>query len=280
MPISAYGTSLALDQDVLYVLTSTAAYRLVGGRPAEGIQLDLGIGAILTQTAFVFWSKGGIWSAPKEGGVARQIAKVPHQPQYFVTSGDVFAWVDRSDEALYTIQTLERNKPRVLVSSSAEISALHMIRDAIYFVERPTAGSWRIGVVRIAGGHPEYGTERQGRTPALLSGADDVYYYDVDRHDIRRYSADLHEEAVIHANVVCSPIHASSEIYCGSVEGLFQVSKETHRPLVLAYGRPGLITNIRSNSKLVVWTVDIGPAALAVDMLPAPETEGRAVAAP
>jgi hypothetical protein len=155
-----------------------------------------------------------------------------------------------------------------------------MIRDAIYFVERPIEGSWRIGVVRVAGGDPEYGSERKGRTPALLTGADDVDYYDVDRREVRRFSADLQAEAALYPNVVCSPIHASSEIYCGSVEGLFQVSKENHRPLVLAHGRPGLITNIRSNSRLVVWTVDVGPEALAVDMLPAREPEGRAASTP
>ena len=281
MRVSAYATSLALDDDVVYLLASNAAYRLVAGQPAQGIELDLGVGAVLTRASFVFWSKGTIWSAPKEGGVTRQIANFPHRPQYFVTSGERLAWVDRSEEGLYTIQTLEGREPRVLVSSSAEISALHMIGDAVYFVQRPTERTWRIGVVRITGnGAPEYEAERRGRTPALLTGAGDVYYYDVDKLEIRRLSSDGHGEGVIHQNVVCSPIDAASEIYCGSVEGLFQVSKETHQPRVLSYGRPGFITNIRSNSKHVVWTVDIGPEALAVDMLPAPLADGKTVPTP
>jgi hypothetical protein len=280
MPISAYGTSLALDDDVVYLLASHAAYRLAAGQPAQGIELDLGIGAVLTRSAFVFWSKGDIWSAPKEGGVTRPIAKLPHQPQYFVTSGDALAWVDRSDEGLYSIQTLEGREPRVLMSASAEISALIMIRDAVYFVLRPTDSSWRIGVVRIAGGEAEYGIERMGRTPALLTGADDIYYYDVDKQEIRRLLPDLRGEVVIHQKVVCSPIHAASEIYCGSVEGLFQVSRETHRPRVLAYGRPGFITSIRSNANLVAWTVDVGPETLAVDMLPAPGVGGKTLSTP
>src|SRR5450755_4497803 len=95
LPISAYASSLALDDDAVYLLTSHAAYRLVGGEPAHGIRLELGIGATLTQSAFVFWSEGGIWSAPKQGGVTRRLAKFSHQPQYFVASGDAFAWVDQ-----------------------------------------------------------------------------------------------------------------------------------------------------------------------------------------
>jgi hypothetical protein len=280
MPISAYATSLALDDDVVYLLTSNAAYRLASGLPAQRIELDLGVGAVLTRSAFVFWSKGGIWSAPKEGGVTRQMAKFAHQPQYFVASGDAFALIDRSDGGLYTIQTLQGRAPHVLVSSSTEISALHMMDDAIYFVERPTDASWRIGVVRIAGGNPRYGAEKKGRTPALLTGADDVYYYDVDKREIRKLSPDLHGEDVIRQNVVCSPLHVASEIHCGSVEGLFQVSKETQKPRVLSYGRPGFITNIRSNSKVVVWTVDVGRDALAVDMLPISGHDGNAVSTP
>ena len=54
------------------------------------------------------------------------------------------------------------------------------------------------------------------------------------------------------------------------MEGLFRVSKETRDPQVLTYGRPGFITNIRSNSDRVVWTVDVGPEKVAVDMLRAP----------
>jgi hypothetical protein len=268
MAVSAYSTSLALDDDAVYLLTSNAAYRLVAGEPQQGIELDLGVGAVLTQSAFIFWSKGAIWSAPKQGGATRQIAKFPHQPQYFVASGDSFAWVDRSDEGLYTIQTLSGRKPRSLVSSTAEISALNMIGDSVYFVQRPTDGSWRIGSVRITGGEPAYSNERKGRTPAMLTGSDDIYYYDVDKSEIRKLLPDLHQEELQLEKFVCSPINVASRIYCGCVEGLFEVSKEDKTPRVLMHGRRGSITNIRANSKLVAWIFDAGPELLAVDMLP------------
>src|SRR5450432_3124775 len=268
LPISAYASSLALDDDAVYLLTSDAAYRLVEGQPAQGIRLELGIGAALTQSAFVFWSEGGIWSAPKQGGVTRRLARFSHQPQYFVASGNAFAWVDQSEDGLYTIQTLVGNQPRVLVSSTGEIRALNMIGDAVYFVERPSDDSWRLGVARIAGGEPEYATERKGRAPALLAGVDDLYYYDLDQSKVLKRSLDLRSEQVQLDNFVCSPIFVSSCVFCACVEGLFEVSKATGTPTVLVHDRPGTITNISANSKVVAWTVDLGQDQLAVDMLP------------
>jgi len=275
MPISAYRTTIAMDDDAVYLMTSNAAYRLVKGEPAQGILLDLGVGPVLTRTAFVFWSNGVIWSAPKSGGVSRELAKFPHQPQYFVSSGEALAWVDQSDEGLYTIQTLEGRKPRVLTSSMGEIRALDMIGDVIYFVQRPAAGAWRIGRVHRDGHEPEYALTKQGRAPSQLSGSDAIYYYDLDTKRILRLSLDLREEEVQLADLVCSPIQVSTRIYCGCVEGLFDVSKDAHQPRVLVYNRPGSITSLASNAKAVAWTVDVGAEQLAVDFLPASESEGQ-----
>ena len=268
LPISAYATTLALDEDAAYLLTSHAAYRLVEGQPIHGIQLDLGIGPVLTESAFVFWSDGGIWRAPKQGGVTRRLAKVAHQPQYFVAAGEAFAWVDETEAGLYTIQMLVGNDPEVLVSSPGEIRALKMIHDAIYFVVRPSDDSWRIGVVRISGGEPEYGAVRKGRAPALLTGVDALYYYDLDQMKILKRSLDLRSEQAELDNFVCSPIDVSSRIFCACVEGLFEVSKEMRTPTVLVHDRPGTITSISASSKVVAWTVDLGQDQLAVDMLP------------
>ena len=268
LPISAYATTLALDGDAVYLLTSHAAYRLIEGQPAQGIRLELGIGATLTESAFVFWSEGGIWRAPKQGGVTRRLGKLSHQPQYFVASGEAFAWVDQSEEGLFTIQTLVGNQPRVLVSSTGEIRALNMIGDAVYFVQRPSEASFRLGVVRIGDGKPEYGTERNGRAPAQLTGVDGLYYYDLDQSKVLKRSLDLRSEQVQLDNFVCSPIYVSSHIFCACVEGLFEVSRETRVPTVLVHDRPGTITNINANSNLVAWTVDLGQDQLAVETFP------------
>ncbi len=269
LPISAYASSLALDDDAVYLLTSHAAYRLVNGQLAHGIRLELGIGATLTESAFIFWSEGSIWRAPKQGGVTRPLAQVAHQPQYFVASGEAFAWVDQSEDGLYTIQTLVAGQPRVLASSPGEIRALNMISDAVYFVQRPSDDSWRLGVVRIGDSKPpEYATERKGRAPALLAGVDGLYYYDLDQSKVLKRSLDLRSEQVQLDNFVCSPLYVSSRIFCACVEGLFEVAKDTRTPAVLVHDRPGTITNISANSKLVAWIVDLGQDQLAVETLP------------
>lgn len=278
LPISAYQATLALDEDAAYLMTSNAAYRLVGGEPPQGLRLDLGFGSVLTRSAFVFWSDGVIWSAPKQGGPSRDLARFPHQPQYFVSSGDALAWVDQSDEGLYTIQTLDGRKPRVLLSSSGEIRALVMIGESVYFVQRPTDDTWRIGFVRLAAEEPVYATAKKGRAPAQLTGSDAIYYYDLETKRILRLSLDLRQEEEQLKELVCSPIHVSSRIYCGCVEGLFDVGKDSHQPRVLVHNRPGTITSVTSNSKTVAWITDTGSDQLGVDFLPAlaSEIEGAA----
>jgi len=276
MPVSAYQAKIAMDDDAVYLMTSNAAYRLVDGEAPQGLQLDLGVGPVMTRTAFAFWSKGAIWSAPKAGGAAREIAKLPHQPQYFVSSGEALAWVDQADDGMYTIQALSGRKPRVLVSSQGEIRALDMVGDRVYFVQRPADDSWRIGFVHQGGGEPQYGVTKKGRAPSQLTGSEAVHYYDLDTKRILRLSLNLREEEVELTKLVCSPIHVSTRIYCGCVEGLFDVSKDTHQPRVLVYNRPGSITSVTSNSKAVAWVVDVGADQLAVDFLPASEAEGPA----
>ena len=262
-----------MDDSAVYLMTSNAAYRLVDGEGIQGFRLDLGIGPVLTGTSFVFWSNGVIWRAPKEGGPARELAKFPHQLQYFVSSGEALAWVDQSDDGQYTIQTLEGGKPRVLLASTGEIRALDMIGDAVYFVQRPSDDSWRVGFVQRDGREPQYAVTKKGRAPAQLTGSDGIYYFDLDKKRIVKLSLDLRQEDVQLTDLVCSPIQASTRIYCGCVEGLFDVSKETHQPRVLVHNRPGSITSITSNSKAVAWLVDVGADQLAVDLLPASDVD-------
>jgi hypothetical protein len=109
----------------------------------------------------------------------------------------------------------------------------------------------------------------------MLSGSEHIYFYTLDGSEVRSVSLDLQQEEVLQRNLVCSPLSVSMAIYCGCVEGLFEVSKRTKRPLVLVNGVAGSITNIVSNSKMIAWTVDLGPNTVGVDMLPAPEPDAR-----
>ena len=263
-----------MDDEAVYLMTSNAAYRLVEGEPAQGIRLELGIGPVLTRTAFVFWANGSIWSAPKQGGVQRELGKFPHQPQYFVTSGEAFAWVDQTENGLYTIQTLEGRKPRVLLSSSGEIRALAMIGASVYFVQRPTDDSWRIGLVRLDGRTPVFAETKKGRAPSQLAASDGIYYFELDTKRVLKLSPDLGQEEAQLKDLVCSPIQVSTRIYCGCVEGLFDVSTSTHEPRVLVHDRPGTITSLSSNSKAVAWISDLGADQLAVDRLLVSQPDG------
>jgi hypothetical protein len=57
-----------------YLLTRNAAYRLAPGKPPQKIALDLGIGPVLADSGIVFWSKGAIWNASKDGASVWRVA--------------------------------------------------------------------------------------------------------------------------------------------------------------------------------------------------------------
>ena len=268
LPISAYATALALDNDAAYLMTPNAAYHLVAGQQPQVIELELGNGPVLAGDAFVYWHDGAIWRTPKMGGQSRAIAELSHQPQYFVTAAENLAWVDRRDNGLYTIQSLDGREPHVLVKSDGELSALNMIGNTIFFVRNAADNSWRIGKVQVTGGDVEYAAPRHGPTPSLLTGTEHIIYWDLDSSEIRMLPPDLKREETWLQGFVCSPSYESGNIYCGCVEGLFEVRAARHEPNVLSYGRHETITFIRASSKHVVWTVDEGPNQLAVNMLP------------
>ena len=83
-------------------------------------------------------------------------------------------------------------------------------------------------------------------------------------------SPDLKSEYVWLKDFVCSPIWEATNIYCARVEGLFAILADSHKNKFLWVGPRETVTLIRANLKQVVWTVDLGPDRLAVDMLPVP----------
>lgn len=269
LPVSAYQATLAMDDEAVFLLTQTAAYRIVPGQAPQGLKLELGIGPVLTPTSFIYWSKGSIWKTPKEGGDPVRLARFPHQPQYFASYGDLFAWIDMSDDGSYSIQTLDGTKPRVLVSSKGELAALNLVGGSAYFVERPSDGSWRPGVVKLTGGEPTYGPERKGRRPSMFTGSDATFFYEVDKNEIRKLSPDAQSEETMLREFICSPLHVSHQIYCACTEGLFAVSRDTRKPSILAGKQAGPIPFVTSNSKWVAWLVDSGRDKLSVHLLPA-----------
>jgi hypothetical protein len=267
LPVSAYLVFLGLDGDLAYLLTRTAAYRLAPGKPFQKIALDLGIGPVLADSGIVFWSKGAIWNASKDGASVWRVAALSRQPEYFVASSAGIAWLERAEDGLFRIQSLDGQKTRVLVADPGEISALNMVHEWVFFVLRAKDNTWRIGRVHVARGEPQYTDSRTGPTPALLTGMEDIVYYDMERSEIRQLTPDLKSEHVWLKDFVCSPIHEATNIYCARVEGLFEVLADTHTTKFLWHGSRETVTMIRANSKQVFWVADTGPDQLAVDML-------------
>ncbi len=268
LPISAYAPVLFADEGVVYLLTSKAAYRIVPGHQPEQFPLDLGIGPTMTASSFVFWSKGAIWQAPKAGGKPRRIVSLSHEPQRFVTSGDRFAWLDRTDEGKFTIQTLARGKPKTIWSARGDIDVVTMLQDWVFFVERDAANAWRFGGVRVAGGEPTFSAPHSGRTPAMLVPYHDhLYYYDSNTIEIHRLSPDFLTNEILSKEFICSPLAVSTQIYCAHVAGLFEVSgRPLSSPVRLTERR--VIPAIAASSELVTWLSDTGPDQLALEMLP------------
>ena len=268
LPVSAYSVNFGLDGELAYLFTRNAAYRLAAGKPSQKIELDLGIGPVLADSGIIFWSKGAIWRAAKDGAPVWRVAALPGQPEYFVASSAGIAWLDRVEGGLFRIQSLDGQKPRVLVAEQGEISALNMVHDWVFFVLRARDNSWRIGRVHALRGEPEYTDSKTGPTPALLTGMEDIVYYDMERSEIRQLTPDLKSEHVLVKDFVCSPIFEAKNIFCGRVEGLFEVLADSRKTKFLWHAPRETVTLIRANSKQVVWAVDTGPDQLAVDMLP------------
>jgi hypothetical protein len=267
LPISAYHPTLGLDGDVAYLLTSQAAYLLEPGKTPRRFELDLGHGAVLAESGIVFWSKGALWNAAKGGGSVWRLATVPKQPEYLVTSSEGIAWLDRVDGGDYRIQYLDGKKARLLLARPDEISAVTMIHDWVFFVQKGKGQSWRIGRVNIAGGEPAYTDSRNGPTPSQLGGTENVTYYDMQTSEIRQLTTDLKSEHVWLKDFVCSPMHEANNVFCVRVEGLYEILADSRTPKQLLFGPRQTITLVRANAKWVVWIVDAGPDQLAVDML-------------
>ena len=267
LPFSAYVARIELDGDFVYLFTRDAAYRLKEGQPSQKFDLDLGAGPVLTDSGIVFWSKETIWNASKESGAVRRVAKLSHQPEYFVASSAGLAWLD-GKEGVFSIQSLDGQKPRVLVTHESEISAVHMIHEWVFFVHRAKDQSWRVGRVRISGGEPEYTERKSGPTPSMLAGSESPIFYDMQRSEIRQLSLDLKSEQVWRRDFVCSPIWEAKNVFCSRMEGLFEILAQNYEPKPLVYGQHPTVTFLRANAKQVVWIADIGADQLAVFRLP------------
>jgi hypothetical protein len=266
--VSAYAAEVALDEDAVYLLTPSAAFRLVPGRPAERWALDLGLTPALAGGHFVYWSKGELLRAPKRGGDPSTLAKVPGEPQRLAASGDYVAWLEKSADRGFVIWTLDGSRPREVLIPRGDVAALALLDDQVFFVEQLPEAKHRLGVVPLSGGEPRYSSEKKGRTPAMLAAAGELFFYDGPTTTVRRVSTDLTRERVIARGLICSPLAVAERVYCAQPAGLVELPAEGGSPRALAAARGGPITKIVASAKRVAWLVDAGPDRLSVQTLP------------
>ena len=265
LPVSAYHATLAADDDdAAFLLTPAAAYRLSSAGAPERTPLDLGAGAAMTRTSFLYWSRGAIVDSPRTPGEPRRVVAVAQPPQAIVAAGGRIAWLQRSADGRFSVQSLIGKSARTAYASSGSIDAIAAMDDAIFFVERPAGSDWRIGRVPADGGAAAFTPLRKGRAPAMLVAHRDLYYYDGNGHEVRRLSPDLQHERSLASGFVCSPIAVSAHVYCAQVEGLFELRAD-ERPRRLVPGSLArVVTDLAATPKRLLWIVDAGADKLEV----------------
>jgi hypothetical protein len=272
LPISAYRPTLRVADDAVYLLTEHAAYRLAPDGATQKFDLELGLGATLTPSSFVYWSNGAVQRASKSGGKPERVVTLAEPPQYFVSSGEEIAWLARSSDGTFSIQIPAAKQAKTLLTSHANITALIILHSWAFFVES-SAGTWRVGAVSEAN-EPKYARLKTGRAPSMLATANDqLYYYDGERSQIVQLRPDLQAEEEWVKDVICSPIAVAEAAYCGSVEGLFTVSQAQPAPRMLVPNVKSLVTTLAADATHVAWLRDTGPDQLAVEMLDVSERE-------
>ena len=263
---SAFRAGLAVEDDTIYLLTDEVVYRLVPGSAPERIALENGVTAGVTRAGFIYWSKGALFRVPKTGGKARHLAALPLQPQYFIASGEDFAWVSMPERERFLVQTFDGNKIRTLHSYDGRIEAAALDAGRVFFVERSDA-SWRIGSIAIEGGEPTYAAPKLGQAPAKLAVAGDVHYYDVKSNAVVELSRDLKQERPLTHDLICSPLAVSVRIYCPNMEGMFELARHPGAKIMPLFPSRARIAAVAASEKLLVWLDDAGRDRLSLKMI-------------
>jgi len=266
---SAYHTRLDLAADAVYLLTMDEAFRLVPGEAPRASKLELSDTGVATPTAFIFWSSGWFWLAPKAGGPPGRLAGVKERPMFIVSSGERFAWIGPDERGRHAVHALRQGRPEVLYAAPGPVVAASMVDDVVVFVERVGTDGWRLGSVPRTGGEAVFTAPRKGRYPAMLAAAKDVYHYHWDEKgasEVWAASPDLQSHRVVASHVTCSPLAASDSLFCASMDGLYEISPTRGLPK-LVHPDGSSITAIAADRDRIVWVRDAGPEKLEVKLL-------------
>lgn len=266
-PASAYAATLAVDDESVYVFTSTAVHRLTAGQPLQRWELELGHSPLLAGDFIVYWSRGALRRAHKRGGASSVVATLVHEPERMAAAGDRFAWLDHAENGRFTIQTLVGQKPRTLLAPEGAVPALAVLDDRAYFVEE-APGGFRLGVVPLSGGSPRYSPVHASRSPAMLVPRGGLHYYDGTSSTVRRVTADLEREDVIGRDIICSPLAVSTSVYCAQPGSIQELPPQGPSARMVVPGIQGAVTALAVSPTALVWLLDAGENRLLVRSLP------------
>lgn len=266
---SAYHTRLDLAADAIYLLTMDSAIRLVPGQKPEVTKLDLSDIGVATPSSFIYWSNGSLWLAPKRGGPPGPLAKVKDRPVYMVASGEQFAWIGPDEQGHTAVYVLRGGKPHTIHALSGTAAAATMVDDRVIFIERLESDAWRLGSVLRGGEPPSFSAPRRGRYPSMLARAHEVYYYFFEDKlsEVWAVSPDLRNERVVAKNVICSPLAAADRVFCGHMEGLFEISPTSGLAKLVYPSIGSSITTVAADPDRIVWVSDVGAEKLMVQLI-------------
>jgi hypothetical protein len=266
---SAYHTRLVLTADAIYLLTMDGAFRLVPGQAPQESKLELSDNGVATPSAFIYWSNGAFWLAPKKGGPPGRLATVKERPIFIVSVDERFAWIAPDAQGRHTVYTLRQGEPHAVYAMSGSVAAATMVDDFVVFVER-VEGGWRLGSVPRGDGPASFTATRKGPYPAMLAAAGDVYYYywdDKKTSEVWAVSPDLRNERVVASQVTCSPLAVAERVFCVTMEGLFEISPTSGLPRLLYPGDGPSTTTVAVDRNRIVWVRDAGAEKLEVKLL-------------
>lgn len=270
--LSAYATSLALDDEAIYLFSKDSVHRVIPGHPVSRWALDLGVTAALLEEHFIYWSSGALRRAPKRGGEPSLLAKLEDTPQKIVSSGDRFAWMSRKESEetgeQFFLRTLDGAQTKTLYSTSRPIVSIHLEGEQLIFAERLEQNQYHLGAVSLSGGPVTFTAPRAGRAPSMLTSAGgDLFYYEGQTLSVRRLSTSLTQEQIVIRDLICSPLTVSTQIFCAEPGKIYRADLDVRTPQLLAENRRP-ITALVASPKWVAWLVEEGAQRLALQLLP------------
>lgn len=269
---SAYGASLHLARDAMFVLTPAALYRVSydGTSPVESRPLPLGPNATIDADRVIYAAGDTLYAAPLSGAEPRALATLAGAPDRILAGETGVAWLRHDADGRSLLEKLGPDGPVELYRSPHRLHGAVLLADWIFAIQSRHASEFRLVGVGL-NGTVRLDEPRFGRTPSMLTVAREyLYYYDGPRRAVRRVSASFGEDTSFGKDTVCSPIAVGEAIVCAQIGGIVVVDEASGQVRPLVEEPRGPITSLAVGEGRVVWIADLGRGGLGVSAVPLP----------